>query len=304
VSDDLRRRALLTAGLALGAAPVVSGAFTRTAHADEAPLIGRAEGADLHVMSYNIRYDRPDPSPHSWPERLPLIAFQLLRERPTLLGTQEGEYHQLQELSAELLPTYDWIHLFRNGGSAGEGMAIFFDTKRLRPLAYDHLWLSDTPRLIGSATWGNNVVRMLTWVRFLDLVTGREFVHLNTHLDHQSENARQRSAEMVRDVVAEFDVPVIVTGDFNTPRESSAPYDILVTDGGLRDSWTDAEERLTPEYGTFNFWDPTPIEGGPVIDWILTTPGTAISKAAINTWSSDGHTPSDHWPVQAVLRLP
>ncbi|REF36588.1 endonuclease/exonuclease/phosphatase family protein [Thermasporomyces composti] len=302
MSDDMRRRTLLTAGLTLGAVPIVSGVFTRTAHAAEAPLIGPARGDDIHVMTYNIRYDRPDPSPDSWPERLPLIAEQLRRERPTILGTQEGLYHQARQIRDELPPFYDFIHLFRNGGSQGEGMVIYFDTNRLQPVAYDHLWLSDTPRLIGSATWGNTVIRMLTWVRFHDLKTGREFVHLNTHFDHQSENSRQRSAEMVRDVVAEFDVPVIVTGDFNSTAGVSASYQIL-TEGGLVDTWEGASERLTPEYNTFNSWNTTPVEGGDRIDWILVTPQVSVSKIGINTWSRDGHTPSDHWPVQALVRL-
>lgn len=303
MSDDLRRRTLLTAGLTLGAVPVVSGVLARAAHAAEAPLIGPARGADVHVMSYNIRYDAPDAPPNSWPERLPLLAHQLRRERPTILGTQEGMFHQVQQLGEELPPHYDSIHLFRNGGSRGEGMVIFFDTKRLRPVAYDHLWLSDTPLLIGSATWGNTVVRMLTWVRFHDLRTGREFVHLNTHFDHQSENSRQRSAEMVRDVVAEFDVPVIVTGDFNTAAGTSASYQILTEGGNLVDTWEHASERLTPEYNTFNSWNTTPVEGGNRIDWVLVSPQVAVSKVAINPWSRDGHTPSDHWPVQALFRL-
>lgn len=182
-------------------------------------------------------------------------------------------------------------------------MAILYDAGRLKPIAYDHLWLSDTPRLIGSATWGNTVVRMLTWVRFLDNRTGNEFVHLNTHFDHQSEESRVRSAQLVRDVVAEFDVPTIVTGDFNSPHETSESYQILVTEGGLRDTWVDAAQRLTPEYQTANAWQP-PVEGGPRIDWVLCTEGATFAKTAINTGPGDDLYPSDHWPVQTLLRLP
>jgi endonuclease/exonuclease/phosphatase family metal-dependent hydrolase len=43
---------------------------------------------------------------------------------------------------------------------------------------------------------------------------------------------------------------------------------------------------------------------GDRIDWILTTPGVTTRRAEINTFHLDGQYPSDHLPVQAVLRLP
>lgn len=305
MSHEISRRSVIAAGLALGATPVIAGAVASPVHAatTHRQLIGPAPADKLHVMTYNIRYAHVQP-PNSWPERRPLLRDLLTTERPTVLGTQEGVYLQLQDVLDDLPPFYDWLALHREGGSQGEAMAVLYDTNRLKPLSYDHLWLSDTPRLIGSKGWGNNVVRMLTWVRFLDKPSGKQFVFLNTHFDHQSEPARQRSAAMIRDTVATFDVPVIVTGDFNTEQETSASYRILVTDGGLTDAWVAATDRLTPAYGTFNFWNPTPEPDGNRIDWILTTPGITTSKAAINTYSTNGQCPSDHWPVQVLVKLP
>ena len=302
MSDDLKRRSLLTAGLALAATPVVAGATATAAEAEGPVLIGPARGDQLHVMAFNIRYDN-DPSPRSWPERRPLIAKLLRDERPTILGTQEGLFHQDKQIRQDLPVHYDWIHLHREGGSRGEAMTIYFDSHRLEVMAYDHYWLSDTPMVMGSKTWGNNVTRMVTWVRFLDLRTGKTFVHLNTHFDHQVEVARQKSALMIRDTIATFDVPTIVTGDFNTAAETTVSYDTLVTNGPLKDSWNVAKSRLTPTYGTFNFWNPVPVENGPRIDWILTPPSATVLKAAINVSSTNGQTPSDHWPVQALVRL-
>ena len=90
-------------------------------------------------------------------------------------------------------------------------MAVFFDARRLVPREFDHFWLSDTPAVVGSATWGNQVVRMASWVRFADQATGAEFVILNTHLDHAVENAQNRGAELLAKQVADFDadLPVI-----------------------------------------------------------------------------------------------
>ena len=47
-------------------------------------------------------------------------------------------------------------------------LAIFYNEKNYTVLEYDHFWLSDTPNIIGSKTWGNNIPRMVTWAKFLD----------------------------------------------------------------------------------------------------------------------------------------
>lgn len=305
MSHPLNRRALLGAGLAAGAA-AAGAALASPASADEPTsrdrpvLVGRPNGDDLHVMSYNVRVPMDGP-PHTWEERRPRVERLLRRERPTLLGMQESVYYQGRDILADLRG-HDWIHLHREGGSEGEGTVVCYDTSRLEPTAYDHLWLSDTPRLIGSRDWGNQVIRMLTWVRFTDLRTDRELVVVNNHFDHQSDNSRERSAEMIRDLLPRFDVPVLVVGDFNAGTDSR-PYDILVGDGDLLDSWTAAEERLTLEYGTFNGWNPEPNPNNARIDWILATPDVAVRQVGINTRLDEGHPPSDHWAVQALVHL-
>jgi endonuclease/exonuclease/phosphatase family metal-dependent hydrolase len=295
--------------LGMGTASAAGGASAESVEGVEgaqSAVIGEARGDRLHVISFNIRYDaKAAPgTPDSWTDRRPLLAEFLDIERPTVLGIQEALYHQVKQVGNDLPEYYEWIGLGREGGGRGEFMAVYYDTRRVEPLDYDHFWLSDTPYLIGSASWGNTVVRMVTWVRFRDLRTGREFVLLNTHFDHQSENSRQRSAELVRDRIGGFDpaLPVVVTGDFNTSAGSSESYRILVTDGGLTDAWETADERLTPAWGTFpNYGEP--VEGGSRIDWVLANGGVRVLKAAINTFRVDGRWPSDHAPVQALIRL-
>lgn len=305
MSHSPSRRVVLGAGLATGVAAAAGVALSRPSDdAEAAPrgpvLVGHPEGQRLHVMTFNIRTPLDD-SPHTWEERRPRITRLLRRERPTVVGLQESMFHQGQDLLAGL-DGYDWIHLVPDGVSEVGGPVVLYATARLRPVAYDHLWLSDTPRLIGSADWGNELVRMLTWVRFTDLRTEREFVVINNHFDHRSQNSRERSAEMLVDLLPEFDVPVLVIGDFNAETDAQ-PYQILVGDGDLRDSWPAADERLTREYGTFNGWDPEPDPGARRIDWILTTPDVHVERVGINTETDEDLPPSDHWAVQALLRL-
>lgn len=297
-------RRLLSIVAALGVGLGLAAAVPAGAEPGERrPVIGPARGDTLHVMSFNLRY-AADTTPNSWAERRPVMRELLRREQPTVLGTQEGLYGQLKDIHRDLPDRYDWIGVGRAGGSRDEFMAVYYDTRRLEPLEFDHFWLSDTPAVIGSRSWGNTVIRMVTWVRFADTRTGRELVVVNTHFDHQSENSRQRSAELVRDRINAVapGLPVVLTGDFNTPAETSPSYEILVGGAGLTDTWTTAAQRRTPLHATFHGYRPL-VPNGDRIDWILTRGDLTVHAAAINTFERNGQYPSDHLPVQALLTL-
>ena len=269
-------------------------------------LIGPAGQPDLHVMSLNLRLHLPSTLPGQadhWPERIPALQALLGLETPTILGIQEALHHQLPAVRDALPWHYRSVGHGREGGSEGEYSAIFYDSRRLSLLAWDQFWLSDTPRTIGSATWGNTVTRIAVWARFRDLSTGRELLAVNTHFDHESENARLLSARAIADLTAGFGLPTLVTGDFNAAAETSGAYAALVGSGVFRDAWPAAEARLTPAWGTFpNYKDP--VEDATRIDWVLATPGITVREAAINPFTLEGRYPSDHVPVQALVRIP
>lgn len=267
------------------------------------PLLGPAEPPFLHVMTYNLK-SASGRAPHSWWKRRPLVKAVLENELPSVICTQEGRFRQLLELREDL-DGYDWVHLGRGGGSRSEATAIFWDAARLLPLEYDHLWLSKRPNVIGSRNWGSGTVRMLTWVHLEDRETGRRFYVVDNHFDHRSEKARRKGAELLLKTVSRFLDPVIVAGDFNCGPDS-ATYRTL-TGGGLADAWESAAEHVSPNWATFNRWRPAPTEGPTRMDWILAKPSedcaVEVHRAGVNAYTEGGLTPSDHWPVQAVLRL-
>ncbi len=265
-----------------------------------APVIGPPPGDALHVMSFNLRFASARP-PNSWRQRRPAVARLLRREQPTVLGTQEGLYRQLRDVERDLPGHYAWFGEGRAGGRGDEFVAIFHDTRRLAVLASGNFWLSDTPDVPGSTSWGNVTVRMATWCRFADRRTGTEFVVVNTHLDHRSEQARVRAAEALRDWVDGFTVPVVLTGDFNAPAEHSTAYDVLTT-AGMTDTWLTAERRRTPHVATWHGYGPL-VPDGDRIDWILTRGAVTVPAAAINPVGDGPQLPSDHLPVQALLRM-
>lgn len=261
-----------------------------------------AAECELTVATYNLRYASDTP-PNAWPQRRPLMKECLEAIQPDLIGTQEGLYRQLKDLAADL-PAYDWIGTGRDGGSRGEFMAIFYRRARFEPLEYDHFWLSDTPEVIASSTWGNTNRRMVTWVRFRDRESGVEFYFWNTHLDHALQGAREKGAALIRDRVLALKtrLPVLLVGDFNAVAGANPVYDLLVREGGFRDTWHLARERRNAEYNTFNGFAP-PKREGQRIDWILIRGEAEVAWSEIVTFARDGQFPSDHFPVVARLRL-
>jgi len=256
----------------------------------------------LTVMTYNLRYASPNP-PNAWPQRRPLMRELVQQVAPDVFGTQEGLYAQLKDLASDL-PEFEWIGVGRDGGSRGEFMAVFYRKARLEPLAFDHFWLSDTPEVIASSTWGNTCRRMVTGVRFLDRRTKREFFLWNTHFDHEVQAAREKAAELVRKRVAalETKLPLILTGDFNAIAGANKAYDILTADKFFADTWTTARERVNEGVSTLNNFRGVS-KGGRRIDWILTRGAVEAERIEIVTFSRDGQFSSDHFPVVAKLRL-
>jgi endonuclease/exonuclease/phosphatase family metal-dependent hydrolase len=260
------------------------------------------EPPTLRVMSYNLRYASLTGA-NSWIIRRPLVKEMIERHQPDIIGTQEGLYHQLRQIEEDL-PSYRWIGLGREGGSRGEFMAIFYRPERFDPIEYDHYWLSDTPAVIGSATWGNNVRRMVSWVKFRDRKAKQDFILINTHFDHEVEIARQKSAELVVERLASWnkEIPIVLTGDFNTPAGGSVSYKTLTEKGSFIDSFLAAAKKGKRTQSFNGFVHPAPVEG-PRIDWILIRGGIQAQEVTIDDWSKGKQYPSDHFPVVATLRF-
>lgn len=255
----------------------------------------------LHVMSFNLHVDW-EGSPRPWRARREAVAAVLRAGRPHLLGTQEGRPHQIDDVLTALGPGYTRTGQGRDGNGEGEHMAVFHDRERLEALEHGDFWLSDTPQVPASETWGGACPRMATWIRFRDLVTAGDFLAVNTHLDHVSAYARARAAELLVERFAALapGLPVVLTGDFNTPADDPEVHGVLRAKGSLEDTWEGAAER-GPAYGTFHDYRP-PVAGGPRIDWILASRGTRVREASAVLPGAVA--PSDHLPVRAVVDLP
>lgn len=254
----------------------------------------------MRVVTWNLRTETAVDPPH-WPDRLPDVAAVLTALEPDVIGTQEGSAGMLDELTAALGERWTWVGEGRRGGREDELTAVLVDSSRVELLAWRTSWLSETPDVPASSSWGSAFPRTATTVRLRDRADGTAYIVVNTHLDHVSERARREGASFVA-----AGVPgrrTVVVGDFNAPADpahASGPYAVL-TGAGLVDAvaWVDAGDTSVGTFPDFA----APVVGGDRIDWVLTSPDLEVGSARVvvdgplGDALARGRHPSDHLPV-------
>lgn len=245
----------------------------------------------VRAMTFNLRRDVPEDGRNAWPHRCDAAAAVVRRHRPAVLGTQEGLPHQLRDLDARL-PGYVRVGGCRRGDGQDEHNAVFFDASRFEAEAWGDRWLSASPDVPGSRSWGNELPRIVTWVRLRERGASTRFVVANTHLDHRSEASRLRS---IRWLAEEFSGALVV-GDFN-----AVPGDAVhraAVGSGWQDSWLSAGRA---EEGTFHGFSGR-LCGR--IDWILAPADARVVSCEVVRERPEGVFPSDHDPVVADVVMP
>jgi endonuclease/exonuclease/phosphatase family metal-dependent hydrolase len=225
-----------------------------------------------------------------------------LNHKASIIGLQEVKHNQLLDMTKGL-PNYAYIGVGRDDGKmAGEFSPIFYDHKIWRLDAEEHgtYWLSDTPEVIASRTWGNYHNRICSWARFIKISgpdKGSALYVYNTHWDHRSQPARLKSGELMLKKVKTRkhpEDPYIVMGDFNATTENPAIIQFLKS-GLLLD-------HATKKTKSSSHWKEA-LEAGLRIDHIFTSP--FYKKAILQVDSNGdgkGNAASDHHPVR--LRVP
>jgi len=264
-------------------------------------LIGRpVRAADtLRVMTFNVRYPAPNDGPERWESRRDLFVKTIREQHPDVLGTQEL-YKEQGDYVVAKLPGYKWFGMGRKGGDGDEHMGVFYRTDEFRVLDSGNFWLSDTPDVPGSDTWGTPFPRMVTWARFQRKDDGRTFVMFDTHLPYREQDnvAREKGAAVILKRIAKFAAgePFVLAGDFNTTPDSKVHA--MLTQH-LQDAWLAAPHRSGPDK-TFHNFTGNPTER---IDWILVR-GFRVKDARTVTTHQGKLYPSDHFPVVADLQWP
>jgi endonuclease/exonuclease/phosphatase family metal-dependent hydrolase len=274
------------------------------------PAAPKPAGPGVRVMAFNIRYGTAKDGEDRWEKRQDLLVDTIRAYNPDLLGMQEVLAAQADFLR-EKLPGYGFCGAGRDDGKrAGEFSPVMFRKDRFDLLDSGQWWLSPTPDKVASKGWDAALPRIVTWAKLKDRKAGVDVLMFNTHWDHVGNDARVESGKLMRKLMAKKheeaggDLPVIVTGDFNSTEETPQYRTLTASDDvGVRltDAYREIHPQRKADEASFHAFKGT--REGLRIDWILHSPEWAATGAAIDHTQKDGHYPSDHYPVTAELEL-
>lgn len=212
-----------------------------------------------------------------------------------------------------------------DGAQGGEYAAIFYKPERFELLDSGNFWLSEDTTQPNKG-WDAECIRVCTWGKFLDKLSGNTFVHFNLHMDHIGVVARAESAKLILEKIKAFPekLPVMLSGDFNVDQLNES-YLLLQNSGILSDAYTTAD-MVYANNGTFNAFQPDAMTEER-IDHIFLSPEFKVKKYGIltDTYRSPAdetdtvdtsnfpkelglmkytaRTPSDHFPVAIRVEL-
>ena len=289
---------------------------------------GQKAPAEMNVATYNLRLSNLGDSleGNGWGQRAPYVAKLIQYHEFDIFGTQEGKYHQLEDLKA-MMPEYEYIGVGRDDGArGGEYAAIFYKPERFELLDSGNFWLStDTTR--PNKGWDAECIRVCTWGKFHDKIADKTFVYYNLHMDHIGVVARAESAKLILEKIKAMPekLPVMLSGDFNVDQNNES-YMLLQNSGVMADAYTTAD-LVYANNGTFNAFE-TDGMTDERIDHIFLSPEFKVKKYGIltDTYRAaledtaatietanfpkevsikkyTARTPSDHFPVAIRVAL-
>jgi endonuclease/exonuclease/phosphatase family metal-dependent hydrolase len=267
-------------------------------------------------MTFNIRQGRALDGENRWYRRRELVFEVIQAFDPHVLGAQEVNPNQLEEL-LDAFTHLGTVPGRRYGGIFGASAPILFDTRRLEPGRSGDFWLQSDPDGKRARGWDAAVPRICTWVELRDRELDRRFAVFNSHFDHKGKTAQVESARLVAERLAAMsDLPRLFLSDLNANESSEALRTLL--EAGFVDTYRviHPDEKPFFTYHRFRGTKSRGVLGK--IDFILADDRWEVHDAGIvrTEFDSDGRRlegdaqrnekvrlPSDHYPVTATVSL-
>jgi endonuclease/exonuclease/phosphatase family metal-dependent hydrolase len=242
-------------------------------------------------MTSNIRFDNPKDGLQNWNARKLVLQRIIETEKPDIIGTQEGRWPQLLELSG-LLPEYSLFSPHRDWIFERMYPCFFVKLGKFEIIKTGDIWLSETPDIAGSLSFESVFPRLCTWME-----TNQHFI-INTHLDHIKNTTRDEQIKILVQEINKINTSsksIILMGDFNDGPSSNVRK-ILMNSWKLSDTWESSEESSHHEFNGVK-------TDGQRIDWILVDSKIKYQNTKMIKSAENGIYPSDHFPIVTELQV-
>ncbi len=243
-------------------------------------LCGEHKPGDIRGVYFGTPWERKD-----------AVLAQIRATCPDTLGVQEcsTDWHYI--LCKELGDEYDFVGELTNYDKLIWRNAIFFRKDRFELVETKTRWLSETPDVM-SRTPFYYQYRVMTHAVLKDKKTGKVFAHCNTHVGFYDDERPIHFRALI-DMLNGFDIPFVVTGDYNAKSESV--YCGWLREAGYVDAYDvapvrDSEATYRGGVGHIDHCFLTPDTVEPLVHDIL---GDTVN----------GVTPSDHKALVVKFRL-
>jgi len=180
---------------------------------------------------------------------------------------------------------------------------IMFSKEKYEMISGGCFWLSEQPLIGGSKSWGTARARNANWVRLKDIKTQKEFRVINTHLDHISQESREKQISLIMNESGQYqeEFPQILAGDFNA--DSKNPVIEIIKEKGWLDTYASIHGTSYSEHTCHGFLGKDSKSTKGPIDFIFSRGNINAQKAEIIKDSEKGRYPSDHYFVSTVVNI-
>lgn len=256
----------------------------------------------VKILTCNIRCTVPQDGADNWPNRKAFCMDIIKAQDADILCFQELTAAQGEDVS-QSLAGYHHYGMADEPLSRNRVNSIFYRADAFDLISSAGYWLSETPHIAGSRSWHSAYVRLANWVRLTDRASGTDFRVINTHLDCDSQPAREGQARCIVEDAAAYpdDYPQLLAGDMNCDATNHAIA--VFKSGGWRDTYAAIHRTEDPGATGHDFLGPAHVSNIGKMDWVFSRGKIRPADAQIVTDAFEGRYPSDHYFVSATVML-
>jgi endonuclease/exonuclease/phosphatase family metal-dependent hydrolase len=239
-------------------------------------------GDELVVLDYNVWMHTAGQE-----GRVQALLNYIEKLNPDLMGLQECTHEWMAFITEKFSAEYGIIGEGRDGTHTSEDQfnPILYRKDKFTLIDSGTRWLSETPEVKYTKVPDSTYERIFTFAVLEEKATGKQFVFISTHFDHEGGQADQASAMIA--YISQFrNMPMLMCGDYN----GSGVEKIMIEHGYLSME-TAAAEKVNPG-NTYS--------GGNKIDFIFTN-GKGITATYYEVDNDNGN--SDHYPLIAKFKF-